>query len=75
MEILFYVLAAVAIGGAFGVVLARTPVGSLLFMVSALASLAGVDMAEAVRKYEDGCPRCRAVPCTCPPKRSQRTAG
>ena len=42
MEILFYVLAAVAIGGAFGVVLARTPVGSLLFMVSALASLAGV---------------------------------
>ncbi|MEJ2206215.1 MAG: NADH-quinone oxidoreductase subunit J [Gemmatimonadota bacterium] len=42
MEILFYMLAAVAIGGAFGVVMARTPVGSLLFMVSALASLAGI---------------------------------
>jgi NADH-quinone oxidoreductase subunit J len=42
VDILFYVFAAVAIGGAFGVVMARTPVGSLLFMVSALASLAGV---------------------------------
>jgi len=42
MDILFYVLAAVAIGGAIGVVMARTPVGSLLFMVSALASLAGI---------------------------------
>ncbi len=42
MDILFYVLAAVAIGGAFGVVMARTPVGSLLFMVATLASLAAV---------------------------------
>ena len=42
VDILFYVFAAVAIGGALGVVLARTPVGSLLFMVATLASLAGV---------------------------------
>lgn len=42
VDILFYVFAAVAIGSAFGVVLARTPVGSLLFMVATLASLAGV---------------------------------
>ena len=42
--------------------------------LSTLASLAGVDMAEAVRKYERGCPRCRTAPCACPPKRSQRTA-
>ncbi len=41
-EILFYVFAAVVIGGAFGVVLARSPVGSLLFMVATLASLAGI---------------------------------
>ncbi|MDH5758667.1 MAG: NADH-quinone oxidoreductase subunit J [Gemmatimonadota bacterium] len=40
VDILFYVFAAVAIGSAFGVVLARTPVGSLLFMVSTLASVA-----------------------------------
>jgi len=41
-DILFYVFAAVAIGGALGVVLARSPVGSLLFMVTTLASLAAV---------------------------------
>ncbi len=41
-EILFYVFAAVVIGGAFGVVLSRSPVGSLLFMVATLASLAGI---------------------------------
>lgn len=41
IDVLFYVFAAVAIGGAFGVVLAKSPVGSLLFMVTTLASLAG----------------------------------
>ena len=40
-DILFYVFAAVAIGGALGVVLAKSPVGSLLSMVTTLASLAG----------------------------------
>lgn len=43
--------------------------------LSTLASLAGVDMAEAVRKYATGCPRCHAAPCACPGKRSQRTSG
>jgi len=42
VDILFYVFAAVAIGSAVGVVTGRTPVGSLLFMVTTLASLAGV---------------------------------
>jgi NADH-quinone oxidoreductase subunit J len=41
IDILFYIFAAVAIGGALGVVLAKSPVGSLLFMVATLASLAG----------------------------------
>jgi NADH-quinone oxidoreductase subunit J len=41
IDILFYVFAAVAIGGALGVVMAKSPVGSLLFMVATLASLAG----------------------------------
>ena len=41
--------------------------------LSTLANLAGVDMAEAARKYAGGCPRCHAAPCACPPKRSQRT--
>jgi NADH-quinone oxidoreductase subunit J len=41
-DILFYILATMAIGGALGVVTSRNPVGSLLFMVVTLASLAGV---------------------------------
>ncbi|HUG00566.1 MAG TPA: NADH-quinone oxidoreductase subunit J [Longimicrobiales bacterium] len=42
IDILFYVFAAVAIGGGLGVVLAKSPVGSLLFMVTTLASLSGI---------------------------------
>ena len=34
-----------------------------------LASIAGVDMNEAVRKYTNGCPRCHAAPCHCSEKR------
>ena len=39
--ILFYVFAAVAIIAAIGVVIARSPVGSLLFMVTTLAAISG----------------------------------
>ena len=42
VEILFFVFAAAALGSAFGVVLGRSPVASLLFMVSSLASVAGI---------------------------------
>ena len=41
MTILFYLFAGIAIGGAIGVVMAKSPVGSLLFMVTTLASMAG----------------------------------
>ena len=41
-DLLFYVLAAVAILGALGVVMGRNPVTSLLFMVIGLASVAGI---------------------------------
>jgi len=34
-----------------------------------LASIAGVDMNQAVRKYANGCPRCHAAPCHCSEKR------
>jgi NTP pyrophosphatase (non-canonical NTP hydrolase) len=30
-----------------------------------LADLTGVDLAEAARRYEHGCPKCAASPCTC----------
>ncbi len=41
-EILFMVFAAVAIGGAIGVVAGRSPIASLLFMVATLASVSGI---------------------------------
>ena len=41
-EILFFIFAAVAVGGAVGVVVSRSPVASLLFMVTTLASTAGI---------------------------------
>jgi NTP pyrophosphatase (non-canonical NTP hydrolase) len=37
-----------------------------LAWLTTLASMAGVDMAEAASRYRDGCPRCRATPCSCP---------
>ena len=42
VEIFFYIFAATAIGGGLGVVVSKSPVGSLLMMVVSLASLAGV---------------------------------
>jgi NTP pyrophosphatase (non-canonical NTP hydrolase) len=32
-----------------------------------LASIRGIDLGEAAKKYASGCPRCRATPCKCPP--------
>lgn len=38
----------------------------VLAWLSSLASIAGVDLEQAARnKYEKGCPRCDAVPCSC----------
>lgn len=35
--------------------------------LATLASLHGLDLeAMGRKKYENGCPRCRAVPCSCP---------
>jgi len=41
-DMVFYIFAAVAIGSALGVVTAKNPVGSLLFMVTTLAAVAGI---------------------------------
>ena len=41
MTFFFYLFAGLAIGGAIGVVMAKNPVGSLLFMVTTLAAMAG----------------------------------
>ncbi len=39
---LFYLFAGLAVGGAVGVVVSKSPVGSLLFMVTTLAALAAI---------------------------------
>jgi len=36
-----------------------------LAWLATLANLAGVDLEEAARKYEKGCPKCGNIPCTC----------
>jgi len=41
ITVLFYVFAGLAVGGAIGVVVARSPVASLLFMVTTLAAMSG----------------------------------
>ena len=39
----------------------------VLAWLSTLASIAGIDLQRAaLRKYEEGCPRCTALPCACP---------
>ena len=37
--------------------------------MATLASIAGIELCEAVDKYAAGCPRCREAPCSCSPKR------
>jgi NTP pyrophosphatase (non-canonical NTP hydrolase) len=34
--------------------------------VASLANQMGIDLATALARYADGCPRCHAVPCRCP---------
>ena len=43
----------------------RTEVSDVLAWLSTVASLAGVDLAEAASRYSHGCPRCEATPCDC----------
>jgi len=38
----------------------------VLAWVASLANQLDVDLTEAVQRYADGCPRCAAVPCSCP---------
>ena len=40
----------------------------VLAWLCTLASLAGISMEEAVRKYADGCPSCKKMPCNCSAK-------
>ncbi len=37
----------------------------VLAWLSTLASLSGIDLEQAARRYAEGCPKCLAIPCTC----------
>jgi NTP pyrophosphatase (non-canonical NTP hydrolase) len=38
----------------------------VLAWLASLANQVGVDLSSAVQRYATGCPRCEAIPCTCP---------
>jgi NTP pyrophosphatase (non-canonical NTP hydrolase) len=38
----------------------------VLAWVASLANQMGVDLAAAIRRYAEGCPRCSTMPCACP---------
>ncbi len=42
-------------------------VSDVLAWTVSLASICGVDVATAAARYANGCPKCRATPCACPP--------
>ena len=43
-------------------------VGDVLAWLASVASIAGVDLEQAASSYANGCPRCGAIPCACPPR-------
>jgi NTP pyrophosphatase (non-canonical NTP hydrolase) len=44
----------------------RAEFADVLAWLTTLASIAGVDIeAEALKRYGQGCPKCKAIPCTC----------
>jgi NTP pyrophosphatase (non-canonical NTP hydrolase) len=46
----------------------REEAADVLAWLCTVCSLSGVEVEEAaLAKYGKGCPRCRAIPCACPP--------
>jgi NTP pyrophosphatase (non-canonical NTP hydrolase) len=41
-------------------------VGDVLAWLASLANQLDISLDEAIARYEHGCPRCGAVPCSCP---------
>jgi len=37
----------------------------VLAWIATLANQVGVDLATAVERYRDGCPKCASIPCVC----------
>ncbi|MDP8960905.1 MAG: pyrophosphohydrolase [Actinomycetota bacterium] len=43
----------------------RVEFADVFAWLASLADQAGVDLAEAVQRYAQGCPKCRSRPCRC----------
>ena len=43
----------------------REEIADVLAWLASLANLYGIDLGEAARKYEGGCPKCGVMPCSC----------
>ncbi len=43
----------------------REEFSDVLAWLCTLASMSGVDMEDAAKRYSDGCPRCHTTPCSC----------
>ncbi len=39
--------------------------GDVIAWVATLANQMGIDLTEAIARYEAGCPRCATLPCSC----------
>lgn len=47
----------------------RDEFSDVLAWTVSLASLCGVDAADAASRYASGCPKCHQIPCACSPER------
>ena len=43
----------------------REEFADVLAWLTTLADMAGIDLADAARRYADGCPKCSESPCAC----------
>jgi NTP pyrophosphatase (non-canonical NTP hydrolase) len=41
-------------------------VADVFAWLASIATQLGIDLADAVSRYADGCPKCGAIPCRCP---------
>ena len=40
--------------------------GDVLAWLVSIANILDIDITTAAKRYENGCPKCKSVPCTCP---------
>jgi NTP pyrophosphatase (non-canonical NTP hydrolase) len=46
----------------------REEFSDVLAWLVTLVNIVGMDLEEVAARYGKGCPRCKAIPCACPPR-------